>query len=90
MVSKHVGYKHYQQLIDLSPIFIVSGLSLAAGYFVSGLFDLSFYVDALVKVAIFMTMYMVWSVVFKPESYTYTLSIVKMFYSKRKNKSPQL
>lgn len=84
MVSKHVGYKHYQQLIDLSPIFIVSGLSLAAGYFVSGLFDLSFYVDALVKVAIFLTMYMVWSVVFKPETYTYTLSIVKMFHSKRK------
>ena len=84
LVSKYVGYKNYQQLIDLSPIFIVSGLSLVAGYFVSGLFDLSFYVDALVKVAIFMTMYMVWSVVFKPESYTYTLSIVKMVASKKK------
>ena len=47
-------------------------------------FDLSLYVDALVKVAIFMTMYMVWSVVFKPESYTYTLSIVKMVASKKK------
>ena len=84
LVSKYVGYKNYQQLIDLSPIFIVSGLSLLAGYFVSGLFDLSLYVDALVKVAIFMTMYMVWSVVFKPESYTYTLSIVKMVASKKK------
>ena len=86
MVSKYVGYKNYQQLIDLSPIFMVSGLSLVAGYFISGLFDLSFYVVALVKVAIFTTMYIVWSVIFKPESYTYTLSIVNMMLTKRKKK----
>lgn len=86
LVSKHVGYKHYQQLIDLSPIFLASGISLALGYFISGLFGLDFYVDALVKVAIFATIYMGWSVIFKPESYTYTLSIVETIRSKKSKK----
>jgi O-antigen/teichoic acid export membrane protein len=86
LVSKHVGYKHYQQLIDLSPIFLASGISLALGYFISGLFGLDFYVDALVKVAIFATIYMGWSVIFKPESYTYTLSIVETIKSKKNKK----
>jgi len=86
LVSKHVGYKHYQQLIDLSPIFLASGISLALGYFISGLFGLDFYVDALVKVAIFATIYMGWSVIFKPESYTYTLSIIRTLISKKRKK----
>ena len=86
LVSKHVGYKHYQQLIDLSPIFLASTLSMAVGYFVGDWLGLSFYVDALVKVVIFATMYIGWSVVFKPESYTYTLSIVRTLMSKKRNK----
>ena len=83
MVSIHVGYKNYQQLIDLSPIFLVSGISLILGYFVSGWLGLSFYLDALVKIAVFMTTYVAWSVIFKPESYTYALSILRMFTSKK-------
>lgn len=86
LVSKHVGYKNYQQLIDLLPIFLVSGLSLAVGYFVSCWLGLSFYVDAIVKVAVFATIYMAWSVIFKSESYTYTLSIVRTLISKKRNK----
>lgn len=86
MVSKHVGYKNYQQLLDLSPIFIASGISLIFGYLFGNLLELSFYVDALVKVVIFTIVYLSWSVIFKLESYTYTLSIVKMFTSKKKNK----
>ena len=83
MVSKHVGYKNYQQLFDLSPIFLASGISFFAGYMVGNWMELSFYVDALVKVAIFIIAYLSWSVFFKPEPYTYVLSIVKMFTSKK-------
>lgn len=86
MVSKYVGYKNYQQLIDLSPIFLASGISFVVGYLIGNWLELSFYVDAIVKVAIFTIVYMLWSLIFKPESYTYTLSIVKMFTSKKKNK----
>lgn len=85
LVSKYVGYKNYQQLMDLLPIFLASAFSLVIGYFVSGWLDLSFYVDALVKVAIFAAIYVAWSIFFKPESYTYTLSIVKTLISKKRN-----
>ena len=84
LVSKHVGYKHYKQLMDLSPIFLASGISFIVGYLVGNWLGLSFYVDALVKVAVFAIVYIVWSIVFKPESYTYTMSIVDMMLSKRK------
>lgn len=84
LVSKHVGYKHYQQLIDLSPIFLMSSLSLAVGYLASGWLGLSFYIDAIVRVAVFATIYIAWSVLFKPESYAYTLSIIKLFKDRRK------
>ena len=86
LVSKHVGYKHYQQLTDLSPIFLVSVLSLVVGYFVSDWLDMSFYVDAVVKIVIFVIVYVSWSVIFKPESYTYALSIVRTLISKKNNK----
>ena len=86
LVSKHVGYRNYQQLIDLSPVFLASALSFAVAYFASGWFDLGFYVDALVKVALFAMTYIGWSVVFKPESYTYAISIVRTLISKKGNK----
>lgn len=84
LVSKHVGYKYYQQLLDLSSIFVFSGLSFVVGYFVSSLLGLSFYIDALVKVALFIIVYMSWSIIFKPESYTYIFSMVKMLLSRNK------
>ena len=86
LVSKHVGYKNYQQLKDLLPVLIVSALSFAISFFVSSWLGLSFYIDAIVKVALFAFVYMAWSISFKPESYTYTLSIVKMLTLKKKNK----
>lgn len=84
LVSRYVGYKHYRQLIDLSPIFLVSCFSLAVGYFVSGWLNLSLYIDAFVKVTVFMAVYVAWSTIFKPESFTYILSVVKTYKSKKK------
>jgi O-antigen/teichoic acid export membrane protein len=86
LVSKHVGYKNYQQLIDLSPIFLASAISFAFGYVVSGWLGLRLYVDALVKVVLFATIYIGWSLVFKPEPYAYALSIVRTLKSKKSNK----
>lgn len=86
LVSKHIGYKNVRQLQDLAPIFIVAALSFAISYYLSGLLGLTLYVDALVKIAIFAVVYLAWSLFFKPESYTYALSIVKMYTSKRKMK----
>ena len=76
----------YHQLIDLSPIFLASAISFAFGYVVSGWLGLRLYVDALVKVVLFATIYIGWSLVFKPEPYAYALSIVRTLKSKKSNK----
>lgn len=87
MVSKHVGYKNYQQLKDLSPIFVVSALSVISGYFGSSLLGWGMYLDGIVRVLIFFAVYLGWSLLFKPEAYKYTLSILDVLRSKRKKKS---
>lgn len=83
MVSKHVGYKNYQQLKDLSPIFIVSAIASFAGYFGSLYLKWSMYPDALAKTIIFMAVYLGWSFIFKPEAYKYSLSIIDVLKSKK-------
>jgi O-antigen/teichoic acid export membrane protein len=85
MVSKHVGYKRSRQLKDLAPIFIVSAFAVLAGYFGSSFLGLGLYSDGVVKALIFLVVYLGWSLVFKPEAYKYSLSILDVLKS-RKNK----
>ena len=87
LVSKHVGYKNFQQLKDLSPIFIVSAIAILAGYFGSSLLGWGMYPDGIVRAFIFLAVYLGWSLLFKPEAYTYTLSVLSVLRSKRKRKS---
>ena len=86
LVSKHVGYKNYQQLMDLSPIFIVSAIAVIAGYFGSSLLECGIYLDGLVKLMIFTAVYLGWSLLFKPEAYKYSISIIDVLKSKKRQK----
>lgn len=83
LVSKYVGYKNLQQLKDLFPVFIVSFIALVSAYFGTTVFAFEMYLDGIVKLVIFASIYMGWSFVFKPEAYKYTLSILDMLKSKR-------
>lgn len=76
LVSKHIGYKWYQQLLDLVPMAVASVLAAGVSYVVGSLCGLSLYLDGIVKVIVCLGLYLSWSVIFKPESYTYTLSII--------------
>lgn len=82
LVSKHVGYKNYQQVKDLMPIFIVSIGAALSSFFVTSLLGLGLYVDGIVKAAVFVVFYLGWSVFFKPDAYSYALSIFETFKSK--------
>lgn len=84
LVSKHVGYKNYQQLKDLAPIFIVAVIASVSSYFIGTLLSWGMYPVAIVQVVVFAFIYLGWSVLFKPEVYTYTLSVLKLIKSKRK------
>lgn len=76
LVSKHIGYKWTQQLKDLFPITAVSVLaavvSFVFGYVIKG----NMYVNGLLVLVVYLIIYIGWSVVFKPESYTYFLTII--------------
>ena len=87
IVSKYVGYKNYHQLRDLSPMFIVSGVAAFAGYYGSSMFDLGMYSDGLVKTAIFLAVYVGWSLLFRPEAYKYSLSVLDVLKSRKKKKA---
>ena len=76
LVSKHIGYKWSRQLLDLVPMAVVSIMAAGVSYLVGSLCGLSLYLDGAVKIIVCLGLYLGWSVIFKPESYTYTLSII--------------
>lgn len=87
LVSKYIGYKSWKQILDWLPIAIASSIAAAISYWVGHLLQLNMYSDGLVKLAVFMFVYMGWSFVFKPEAYTYFLTVIPAkfkFWEKRK------
>lgn len=84
LVSKYVGYKNYQQLMDLAPLFVMSLVSAAMSYFITSMFKFGLCMDGFVKLLIFVMVYMGWSLIFRPEAYKYTHSVVVSLKSKKK------
>ncbi|MBR3493300.1 MAG: lipopolysaccharide biosynthesis protein [Bacteroidales bacterium] len=90
LVSKHVGYKFWRQILDLLPVGIVALIAAAVSFGVGHLLHLSMYPDGLVKAGVYAVIYLGWSFIFKPEAYTYFLTIIpdrfKLFKKLKKNK----
>lgn len=86
LVSKYIGYKWWRQLLDIVPIFFVSLAAAGASYFTGLLLNLSMYYDAIIKLVVFLFIYVGWSFVFKPEAYTYFISIIEPVKAKFKHK----
>lgn len=87
LVSKHIGYKWTRQLLDLAPVVIVSAIAAIVSYFCGKLFHLGLYLNALIEVIVFLLIYLGWSMLFKPESYIYTISVIPerfRFWEKRR------
>lgn len=80
LVSKHIGYKWHKQLLDLMPMAIAAVISAAISYGCASLLHLSLYPDGIVKIIICLAVYLGWSIIFKPEAYTYTLAIIPAKY----------
>ncbi len=92
LVSKYIGYKWTDQLLSLMPVTIASVVSAVAAYFVGRLLNLSLYPDGIVKLVVYVMIYMGWSLIFKPESYTYFLTIIPAkfrFWERNKKKAPK-
>ena len=76
LVSKYVGYKWIRQLLDILPVTLASVIAAAFCLGVGYLFDLNMYPDAVVKLVVYLIVYFGWSILFKPEAYTYSMSII--------------
>lgn len=85
LVSKYINYKWTRQLMDLMPVFLVSVLAAIISYLCGYLMHLNLFADGGVKLAVYLLIYLGWSFVFKPEAFTYSMSIIpKRFRFKRK------
>lgn len=91
LVSKYIGYKWYRQLLDIMPVAIVSIIAVLVSYFCGYLLQLDTYLDGIVKLVVFLLVYIGWIIVFKPESYTYFLTILpaRLKFGEKKEKQKQ-
>ncbi len=78
LVSKYIGYKWYKQILDILPVAITSVICAVICYALGYLLNLSLYPDGIVKCLVYVALYMGWSLIFKPEAYTYTLSVLPL------------
>ena len=76
LVSKYIGYKLWTQIYDLLPVALTSSLVALASYSVGYLLNMSMYLDGILKLCIYAILYLGWSHIFKPEAYTYFLSVL--------------
>lgn len=76
LVSKHIGYKWYQQLWDLLPVTVVSIAATIISYLFVNMFNLGLYADGIAKAFVFVTIYLAWSIFFKPSSFMYVISLI--------------
>ena len=87
LVSKYIGYKWTDQLLSILPVMVASVVSALVAYGVGWLLNSSMYVDGIVKLFVYVMIYMGWSLIFKPEAYNYFLTIIpKKFKFWEKNK----
>ena len=87
MVSKYIGYKWTRQLLDLMPVVVASIVAAIVSYGIGYLLHLDMYPDGVVKLIVYLVIYLGWSIIFKPEAYTYVMSIIPAkfrFWEKKK------
>lgn len=80
LVSKHIGYNWTCQLKDLFPIAAVSSLAAIVSFCIGFIIKGNMYLNGLLMLIVYILIYMGWSLFFKPESYTYFLTIIPNKY----------
>ena len=86
LVSKHIGYRWQRQLLDIMPVLVASSIAAALSYIVGTLCSLPLYVDGLLELAVFIAIYVAWSVLFRLEAYRLFREAAKPLFKKIKGK----
>lgn len=82
LVSKHIGYKWTQQIKDLLPVAIASSLIALFCGFLGHFVHLDMYLDGVLKLIVYVALYVGWSLVAKPEAFQYFVTLIPSFASK--------
>ena len=86
LVSKHIGYKMRQQMLDLLPIMLLSLLAFAIGWLVT-LLPLNFYLIGVIEFVVFVLVYGGVSYFTKMSCYNNLIDLLPMFLGRfRKGK----
>lgn len=83
LVSKHIGYKWWRQLLNLMPVTIVSVVAALISFGVGYILKLDMYSDGVVKFLVYAVIYLGWSFIIKPEAFTYFISILPFKFVKK-------
>ena len=90
LVSKHIGYRWQRQLLDIMPVLLASLSAATLTYTVGILCSLPLYMDGLLKLFVFVALYVAWSVLFRPRAYQYFCMAAKPLVKKIKGKKLRL
>lgn len=71
LVSKYIGYKWYRQLLDLLPLSLINMALGVLCYMSVSLMSFDLYLDGIVKLILYAVLFVLWVVLFKPNSYKY-------------------
>ena len=85
-MSKHIGYRWHRQILDILPVLVASSVVAALTYAVGMLLSLPLYMDGLLKLALFVALYAVWSVLFRSDAYLLFCEAAKPFIKNIKGK----
>lgn len=85
VVSKYIGYKWWQQLKDIAPVFVVSTLTAVVSYGLGCFIDTNMYVVGIINLFTYIIVYMSWSVLFKPEAYSFAKNTFVLIRNKKKH-----
>lgn len=86
LVSKHIGYKWTEQFLNIMPVAIASVVSALIAYGIGYVLNFSMYPDGILKLFVYISVYMSWSLLFKPEVYEYSKSIITPMIQKFRKK----
>ena len=86
LVSKYIGYKWTQQIIDLFPVTIASTVIALISYGCVSILHVNMYLDGMLKFLTYLMMYLGWSYIFKPEAYNYANGIIMPYIKKSRHR----
>ena len=76
LVSKYIHYSWTRQVLDLVPSALVSLIAASLSWLAGSYLKLSIYPKSVVIFLVFVAVYLGWSLIFRPESYTYFISVI--------------